>query len=182
MNSEGSMAMANEDVMAHRFELAGLGRAPFRFTGMNEKVFVAYPGGPEKAGSCCDYCPASIRFEFWVESADGKRFKVGCDCIRKVGDAGLKRQIAAAERDMKARQKAAKVAREQVRIAEAVRLLAGPVGERLAAEAHSRGFVNRETGAPLSRLAEVKWLLEHSGHAGKLATAKVIEAFGALAK
>ena len=30
---------------------------------------------------------------FWIKSACGNRFKVGCDCVEKTGDAGLKRVI-----------------------------------------------------------------------------------------
>jgi hypothetical protein len=60
-------------------------------------------------GSSCDYCGTCIRYEFWVQSADGNRFKVGCDCIHKTDDAGLIRQISAAERKLRdAKNKAAK--------------------------------------------------------------------------
>lgn len=85
----------------HRFELAGLGKGPFTFTGtVTEKVFCV-PGGTPKAGSSCDYCGTGIRYEFWVESADKKTFKVGCDCIHKTGDRGLIQQISAAERKLR---------------------------------------------------------------------------------
>ncbi len=40
----------------HVFERAGLGLAPFRFVGMEEKTFQACPGAPIQAGSSCDYC------------------------------------------------------------------------------------------------------------------------------
>ena len=72
-----------ENVGKHKFELAGLGLAPFRFIGANEKR-ITYPDGSSKAGSSCDYCATGIALECWVESADGKRFKVGCNCIEKV--------------------------------------------------------------------------------------------------
>lgn len=86
----------------HRFELAGLGKAPFHFTGtVTEKVFVACPGATPKAGSSCDYCGTGIRYEFWVRSACDKEFKVGCDCIHKTGDRGLIQQISAAERKLR---------------------------------------------------------------------------------
>jgi hypothetical protein len=95
----------------HHFELAGLGKAPFHFTGtVTEKVFVACPGATPKAGSSCDYCGTGIRYEFWVRSACGKEFKVGCDCIHKTGDRGLIQQISAAERKLRdAKNKAAKI-------------------------------------------------------------------------
>lgn len=84
----------------HRFERAGLGVYPFHFTGMTESV-ITYPDGTSKAGSSCDYCSTGIRYQFWCESSDGKRFKVGCDCIHKSGDAGLIKQISLAERKLR---------------------------------------------------------------------------------
>lgn len=82
----------------HEFEAAGLGRAPFRFVNIEEKWFAPYPGGPKKPGSSCDYCFHAIAECCWVEDADGKRFKVGNECIKKVGDRGLydpmKRELA----------------------------------------------------------------------------------------
>jgi len=98
----------------HRFELAGLGKAPFQFTGkVTETVFVACPGATPKSGSSCDYCGTGIRYEFWLRSADQKEFKVGCDCIHKAGDRGLIKQIAAAERKLRdAKNQAAKARRE----------------------------------------------------------------------
>lgn len=93
----------------HRFERAGLGLAPFRFTGMSENA-IRYPDGTSKAGGSCDFCGTGIRYEFWCVSADDKSFKVGCDCIHKSGDAGLVKQISIEERKLRdAKNKAAKV-------------------------------------------------------------------------
>lgn len=69
---------------AHPFENAGLGQAPFRCVGMVENIFML-PDGGSKAGGFCDYCYTGIRYEFQIESADQKKFKVGCDCVRKTG-------------------------------------------------------------------------------------------------
>jgi hypothetical protein len=68
----------------HPFEKSGLGQAPFRCVGVTENVFML-PDGGSKAGGCCDYCFTGIRYEFHIESADEKNFKVGCDCVRKAG-------------------------------------------------------------------------------------------------
>lgn len=67
----------------HKFELAGLGQAPYRLEGVRENLFTV-PGGPSKPGGTCDYCSTAITFEFHLCSADGKKFKVGCDCVLKV--------------------------------------------------------------------------------------------------
>jgi len=82
----------------HKFEEAGLGRAPFRFIGVEtgaERAAIQM----ERASSgmvyttnnatSCDYCGQGIMNAYRVRSADGKDFKVGCDCIRKTGDSGL---------------------------------------------------------------------------------------------
>ena len=90
--------------MVHAFEIAGLGRAPFKCVGMWEmppKSLLEHnvdawnnaisnaprtsAGGP---GSC-HYCGTGILNHFLIKSADGKTFLVGSDCVRKTGDAGL---------------------------------------------------------------------------------------------
>jgi len=88
----------------HRFEAAGLGKAPFRFVDFQVCKWQACPGAPVVAGSSCDYCGQAIMLVFQILSADGRRFKVGCDCVAKVGDAGLmnavKRARAAHSREL----------------------------------------------------------------------------------
>jgi hypothetical protein len=69
-------------ISMHPFQKSGLGIAPFRCVGVSENVFVM-PGGHSKAGGSCDYCGTGIRWEFLIESADDKTFKVGCDCVAK---------------------------------------------------------------------------------------------------
>lgn len=71
-------------VKIHPFEAAGMGQAPFRFVGYERKAHVDYPGATPRPGSSCDYCGTAIMDVFMVRSADGREFKVGCDCIRKV--------------------------------------------------------------------------------------------------
>jgi hypothetical protein len=75
--------------LIHPWERAGLGKAPFKFVGMHEEVFVI-PGVMAKAGGTCAYCSQGIRYVFTCVSADGKRFGVGCDCIAKVHHKGVK--------------------------------------------------------------------------------------------
>lgn len=133
-----------ETSTVHKFQLAGLGQAPFSFTGkMTEKTYCAYSGAPIQPGSNCDYCGTSIRYEFWVRSSDGNEFKVGCDCIHKTGDAGLIRQISVAERKLRdAKNAAAKERKQQkktLRIAEAQRLLPTVRG-RLASKSHPNTY------------------------------------------
>lgn len=87
----------------HVFEAAGLGKAPFRVLGVECKVGpIRYErngvevqvGSPGQPMGCCAYCFTGI-MECWsIRSADGKVFDVGCECVRKTGDAGLKRGMA----------------------------------------------------------------------------------------
>jgi len=73
----------------HPFEAAGLGKAPFKCTGMSENVFVIPGfGGGSKAGGSCQYCGTGIRYEYHIVSSDGKKFHVGCDCVEKVSAKG----------------------------------------------------------------------------------------------
>lgn len=68
----------------HPFERAGLGHAPFRSAGYAQAIFKPHPDAPARAGTSCDYCGTAIMDVFFVRSADGRKFKVGSDCIRKV--------------------------------------------------------------------------------------------------
>jgi hypothetical protein len=108
--------------LVHPFERFGFGRAPYRVVGTEVKLFQACPGEPTKPGSTCDYCLTSIARVYWIESTDGVRFKVGCDCVRKTNDAKLIKVVSAAEakvrREKAAKAKAAKAVRTAARASE----------------------------------------------------------------
>jgi hypothetical protein len=70
------------ETLIHPFEKAGLGKAPFRFVGMEEKV-ITHPDGTTQAGGSCQYCSTGIRYLFNIKSADGHTFHVGSDCVAK---------------------------------------------------------------------------------------------------
>ena len=94
------MASAPIGSSMHVFESAGLGKAPYKFLGVEELrgpiqlgngVSCGSPGQP--MGSC-QYCSTGIAYLFWLQPSDGgKPFYVGSDCIFKSGDAGLRRVI-----------------------------------------------------------------------------------------
>lgn len=151
----------NETSTIHRFEKAGLGKAPFHFTGeVTEKTYCACPGAPVQAGSTCDYCGTCIRYEFWVRSADGKEFKTGCDCIHKTGDRGLIQQISIAERKLRdvknAKAKERKAAKLAERIAAAMTKLPTVRGT-LANQPHPNAYYASQ-GRTL--LDYVQWCLD----------------------
>lgn len=86
----------------HLFTNAGLGKAPFKCVGLYsipskflaESNPDAYNGAlrmmPRGYGvGSCAYCGTSLVNNYLINSADGKKFSVGCDCVEKVGDRGL---------------------------------------------------------------------------------------------
>ncbi len=62
---------------SHIFEAAGLGKFPYTCEG-------------EDIGSGrCQFCGASLKRRWWLNSADGKRFYVGGDCVVKHGGSAV---------------------------------------------------------------------------------------------
>ena len=88
----------------HAFEAAGLGIAPFEFVG-------EYDRGRNNQTSC-DLCGTGIRYEEIIRDAKGHTFKVGNECVHKTGDQGLIDMVKVAERERRAKAKAAKEAAE----------------------------------------------------------------------
>lgn len=98
------MTATKQDI--HLFEHAGLGQAPFKLVGMysipspslGEHNPAAYQAALQamprdvSVGSC-DYCGTPLTHNFIIRSHDGKKSVVGCDCVDKVGDAGLRNAI-----------------------------------------------------------------------------------------
>jgi len=87
------MTDTNHADTIHKFEAAGLGRAPFKVLGCFESKYQACHGAPVQPGSSCDYCGNGIMQVFRVRGADGREFKVGCDCVLKAGDEGMRRVV-----------------------------------------------------------------------------------------
>lgn len=154
----------------HPFEKAGLGTAPFRFIGMEEKIFQACPGAPIQPGSSCDYCGQGIRYVFQVAGADGRAFKVGCDCIRKIAAKG-ERLLTDAEIAEKRFKREAKRAALIQRIALAMAALAASPA-LLTDQPHPYEY-RAAKGETLRD--SVQWLLTHAGDKGQTEACKIIE-------
>lgn len=82
-------AMSTETHELHPFERSGLGVAPFRYVSHERKVGpimvgMSQVGAPGQPMGSCQHCGTGIADCFWVESADGKTFYVGSDCILKL--------------------------------------------------------------------------------------------------
>jgi hypothetical protein len=86
------------DAPLHRFERAGLGPAPFRFVDVFKVVYQACPGAPIQPGGCCDYCGTAIFYQYVIRAADGKKFKVGSECVYHTDDEPLIKEVKKAKR------------------------------------------------------------------------------------
>jgi hypothetical protein len=97
--------------IAHKFETAGLGTAPFRLVRVEMRWF-SIPGlpGSKKPGSSCMYCGHPIAECCFLHDAKGKEFHVGNECIKKAGDAGLYDTVKKELRRMKSQAEADKAA------------------------------------------------------------------------
>lgn len=87
--------------VVHTFELAGLGKAPFKLVAVQESKHQPHPDAPAKAGSTCEYCSRAIMEVCVIQDINGKRFKVGSNCVKKTGDFGLVDTVKRAANRMK---------------------------------------------------------------------------------
>lgn len=177
--------MKTAEKIAHVFESAGLGSAPFSFVGVETRrgpikmmqlafdgktmieVDVGAPGQPM---GTCDYCGTGIADCYMIRSADGKNSIVGCECVSKTGDRGLKIAIERAKKELNREKNDAKKAAnikalESLLADESIQssLLTFPhPSEKMAA----RGF---------SRLDWAHFMLDQAGDAGRRTAIKFIK-------
>lgn len=154
-------------MITHKFERAGLGKAPFRYVGHSTEIYQAIPGDPNcpiQPGASCHYCGTGISDVYYIESADGKRSKIGSTCISKVGDAGLVKHVKRAKRK-------AQILREHARIKTARENL--PIIESALRTKHHPYPHLAKCG--LTSFSFATWMLEHAGHSGQMKAARMIE-------
>ena len=175
--------MKNENMTeateTHVFEKAGLGKAPFKYIGfseLSERRVTDAQGFTHHiaAGGSCDYCGAAIHYAMWIQDANGKRFKVGCDCVEKTGAKGIKKHVAAAKKQQ------AKAAREKAKAKEVVRIAAAQENYKMhrnifVSELHPKRLIDRATCRPLSLYDYFNWIFANAGHTGKLKATRQIE-------
>jgi hypothetical protein len=160
----------------HPFETAGLGRAPFRCVGSYESKYQAIAGDPNcpiQPGSSCDYCGQAIMQVFRIKSADGKEFKVGCDCVAKTA-----RACAGTDLERDARRVVDGVNKIKTAVANArkdARILAAR--NRLVAH---RDVVAAMGGVEIAgcrrpALEYLEWMFARAGRAGKLRAAALLD-------
>lgn len=165
--------MTTQEHTIHKFEEAGLGKAPFRVVGVEilrgplpildpktGQHTGGYSGSPGQPMGCCRYCYTGIAECWWVESADGKRFMVGNVCVGKTGDRGLKKQMAPLKRELSHKRDDARIATAQAALQD----------EAIRAAVQAEDSPNpwrAEKGESL--LDHVEWMFEHAGRPGRFA-------------
>lgn len=153
----------------HPFEAAGLGLAPFRFLGLTDMGKVARG---------CEYCGTGIRYACRIQSADGRTFVVGTDCVLKTStetDTTLALDVRRAIAEQEAEKREAK------REAAHQRLMARVESARQDLAAHPWLFANlphphayhASQGKTLRDYYE--WMLRHGGATGRESVCKAVE-------
>lgn len=166
----------------HVFEEASLGKAPFRCVGHEDTSIGANSDGMvrkackdgldcyTKPGGSCDFCGTYIVQFFWIESVDGKRFKVGSECALKTGDKGIKKVINKIKSDRARQQRNKRDIKKITYIKE--QLLNDDSRKKLNALEHPLKW-RQEEGETL--LDWVEWMLENSGAYGRAKVYKIIK-------
>jgi hypothetical protein len=110
----------------------------------------------------CDYCSQGIAQCWTVESSDGRRFVVGCDCVEKTGDSGMRRTVNTEKRKLQH-------ARDDRRIAAARAALP-------AAESALRAMASPNLDRPTDTAWDfVNWMFAYAGRAGMVRACRVVE-------
>lgn len=156
----------------HRFESRGLGKAPFQIVGTERCTYQACPGAPIQPGTTCDYCGTGISEVWWVRSSDGKVFKVGCDCVFKTGDSGLKNVVEESRKKVARLKRQAKVKEEKKRVMAAFDAW-DQVKEQFTKDPHPTPYM-AEAGHTMADY--LSFLLTRGGHTGRMKATRIIEA------
>jgi len=158
----------------HKFEIAGLGKAPFKFVGVEKKVYVAYPGAPAQPAGTCDYCGNGILWCCMIRDTEGRTFIVGNECVKKTGDEGLKKITASAVRRQISDAKfAAKQLKDQAN-AEAAQAAfrSGRFDAELKAQPHPTPYM---AAKGLTKYDYFSWIFECTGYSKQASLLKYFE-------
>ena len=164
-------------VKVHVFESAGLGKAPFRFFGIEERRgpieispgrFVGSPGQPM---GVCDFCGESIVECCHIVSSDGKHFVVGNVCVGKTGDEGLKLVVEKAVRERRTEA----LHRKQDAVIESVKTALADSNTRqaLSSQPHPYEWLAKRG---LTRLDWSEWMMKNAGRKGRCDVGKWLQA------
>jgi hypothetical protein len=164
----------------HDFEKAGLGRAPFAFKGAYEDRgphtwtdprtgITTSAGAPGQAMGTCAYCGQGIAICCTIEDADGKRFTVGSDCVKRTGDKGLHNATTAVARMART----ATLKREEARIAEVKASVETDESLRTILTSKPSPHAYRAAKGE-TRLDWADWMLRNAGHQGRMDVVRYI--------
>jgi len=188
MNTTTNQVSATET--SHPFEAAGLGRAPFRYLGI-EAQDIAYGEAvldrgdksgvmiTTKPGGSCALCGTYIVEMHQFRSSDGRTFHVGSDCVEKhlASRAASRKLVAAVQKASRTRATTARHAREAEKIAAGAALLARP--DVIAALAAQPSPTAWRAAQGDTRLNDVEWRWGRSGAAGRVRIAAELARFAA---
>lgn len=161
--------MENTSATVHKFELAGLGKAPFVFVSFEVKrgpiklADGSEVGAPGQPMGTCQYCGTGIANCFNVRSADGRKFYVGSDCIAKVGDAGLMKAVKKIVSEATKARKREREAKAEEAAKEVCERLMAEFGEQFKTVPHPRGF------SGLSLFDYAQWMMKNTRNFGIVA-------------
>ena len=169
--------MTNTPAAIHPFEVAGLGRAPFRCIDVVERTYVACQGATVQPGGSCAFCGQGIKTCCVIKSADGRKFDVGSDCV-----AQLAKDCARTDNE--------RAARALVDAANAIKTRKANARKDVAIEAARETFAaNRETldgmiwdgvvkhsHGPRSVGAQLEWMFSNGGRTLKMRAVKILAA------
>ncbi len=159
--------MCNEK--EHVFE--HLGKPPYKFAGYGELAFIVPGTGINKAGGSCDHCGSAIRHAFYLESADGKRFKVGSLCVTKSGDKGLRKVIDAEVK----KHKREKEKLELVEFRKELATLTVELKDKLVALKHPNIYMRAEAGGNKTYHDYMVHMVANSNCWGYAATKRIVK-------
>ena len=165
--------MVSMNDIKHVFEAAGLGVAPFRFTGLSEQRGpINLPdgsqcGAPGQPMGTCAYCGRGIAICCAITDANGKKFIVGNKCVEKTGDTGMISTVKRSKRRLDTEKKWKRVLDMAKRLQDD-----GLLKDALSSMPHSKGWANA------TKLDEATWIMRNAGLTGRLKLVREIEKSG----
>lgn len=161
-----------EATTVHKFEAAGLGKAPFKFVNVIERVYVSCPGAIPQPSGTCAYCGNGIKYCCVIVSSDGKSFEVGNECVKKTDDAGLVRKAKAAITE---EQRKKRVEREfdDIRHAKAALESSDNLRGYLATQRHPNSYFSAKF-PEYNLLTYHEWVFDNASHSTRVKSAQSI--------
>lgn len=155
----------------HKFEEAGLGKAPFRLVRVEIRRYKAAPDAPSQPGAACNYCGTGIVETCIIRDANGKQFHVGNECVKKTGDLGL---VDVVKREVNRLRREGQAVKDKERIAAGRERLTNDADVRaaLASLPHPNEWYAKNGHTLLSY---VEYLMQNGGTSGRVRACRIID-------